>query len=78
MAILLLVSINPKERQCPIRVQGKRQVLVVQSLVSICRPDLVVQIQVLLLKSAPILFNVGCRVWEGRVGRLIDFCTSIL
>ena len=44
----------------------------------ICRSDLVVQIQVLLLKPAPILLDVGCRVWEGRVGLLIDRSTAIL
>ena len=48
-AVLLFVRVDPEERQGAIRVQGQRQVLAIQSLVSVSRPYLIVQVQVLLL-----------------------------
>ena len=42
----------------------------------ICRPDLIVQIKVLLLKSAPILLDVGCRVWQACI-RVVDLLIDL-
>ena len=56
--ILFLMCINPEERKGAIGVQRQWQVLAVQMLRCICRTDLIVQVRILLLETAPVLLNV--------------------
>ena len=58
IAELLLVCVDPEERECTISVEGQWQVLTCESLVCVNRPDLTIEFAVLLLKLAPCLLGV--------------------
>lgn len=58
------MGVDPEEGEGAVWVKGQGQVLAIQGPVRIRRPNFVVKIQVLVLKSSPVLLGRRCRVWK--------------